>query len=59
MDIRLQENLKNVQHNYIAPFLWLHGEVAEVSDIIKKKSELLQKMNYIYERDIINDTRKN
>ena len=26
MDIRLQENLKNVQHNYIAPFLWLHGE---------------------------------
>lgn len=26
MDNRLQENLQNRQHNYIAPFLWLHGE---------------------------------
>lgn len=26
MDYRLQENLKNVQHNYLAPFLWLHWE---------------------------------
>lgn len=26
MDIRLQENLSGKQHDYIAPFLWLHGE---------------------------------
>ena len=38
MDKRLQENLKNVQHNFIAPFLWLHNEddkyiVAEIERI--------------------------
>ena len=26
MDIRLQENLQGKQHDYMAPFLWLHGE---------------------------------
>ena len=26
MDIRLQENLCGKQHDYMAPFLWLHGE---------------------------------
>lgn len=26
MDLRLQDNLKNVQQDYIAPFLWLHWE---------------------------------
>ena len=26
METRLQENLNNVQHNYLAPFLWLHWE---------------------------------
>lgn len=26
MDIRLQNNLRGSQHNYIAPFLWLHNE---------------------------------
>lgn len=38
MDKRLQENLKETQHNYIAPFLWLHNEddkyiVAEIERI--------------------------
>ena len=26
MDTRLQENLLGKQHDYMAPFLWLHGE---------------------------------
>lgn len=26
MDTRLKDNLNGKQHNYIAPFLWLHGE---------------------------------
>ena len=26
MDRRLQENLSGKQHDYMAPFLWLHGE---------------------------------
>lgn len=26
MDMRLQDNLQGMQHNYMAPFLWLHGE---------------------------------
>lgn len=32
MDKRLQDNLKDIQQNYIAPFLWLHNEAD--SDII-------------------------
>lgn len=34
MDTRLQDNLRGVQHNYVAPFLWLHGEDDEL--IIKE-----------------------
>ena len=30
MDRRLQENLNNVQQDYIAPFLWLHNEDDEL-----------------------------
>ncbi|MBQ7900434.1 MAG: hypothetical protein IJ365_00540 [Clostridia bacterium] len=30
MDTRLQDNLNSVQHNYIAPFLWLHNEDDEL-----------------------------
>ena len=26
MDKRLQDNLNNIQQNFIAPFLWLHNE---------------------------------
>ncbi len=26
MDWRLKENLDGKQHDYMAPFLWLHGE---------------------------------
>ena len=26
MDTRLKDNLNGIQHNYMAPFLWLHGE---------------------------------
>ena len=26
MDERVLDNLKGKQHNYIAPFLWLHNE---------------------------------
>lgn len=26
MDTRLQDNLNGMQHDYMAPFLWLHGE---------------------------------
>ncbi len=38
MDRRLQDNLNNAQHDYIAPFLWLHNEddkfiVAEIERI--------------------------
>lgn len=30
MDKRLQENLVNTEHNYLAPFLWLHWEDDEL-----------------------------
>ena len=30
MDWRLQENLNGKQHDYMAPFLWLHGEEDEL-----------------------------
>ena len=37
MDNRLSENLKNVQQNYIIPFLWLHGvDVGKVINVIDK-----------------------
>lgn len=43
MDIRLKENLNNIQQNYIAPFLWLHGEDDEL---------IINELNKIYESGI-------
>ena len=43
MDTRLQENLKDKQHNYIAPFLWLDGEKAD---------QIINEIEHIYESGI-------
>ena len=43
MDTRLNDNLNNVQQNYIAPFLWLHGE----DDTL-----IINELNRIYESGI-------
>ncbi len=43
MDKRLYENLKNVQQNYIAPFLWLHNE---------PDNQILTEIQRIYESGI-------
>ncbi|MBQ7839354.1 MAG: hypothetical protein IJ390_02545 [Lachnospiraceae bacterium] len=42
-DIRLTENLNGKQHDYMAPFLWLHGE-----DI----SQVLEELQHIYDSGI-------
>lgn len=43
MDTRLSENLNNKQHDYIAPFLWLHGEDDEL---------IIKEIHRIYESNI-------
>ena len=43
MDFRLNENLSNMQHNNIAPFLWLHGESDEL---------IIRELDRIYESGI-------
>lgn len=43
MDTRLQDNINLRQHNYIAPFLWMHGE---------KKTLILNEIERIYESGI-------
>lgn len=43
MDLRLNENLNKIQQNYIAPFLWLHGESNEL---------IINEINRIYESGI-------
>ena len=40
MDRRLQDNLNNIQQDYIAPFLWLHNEDDEL--IIKELERIKQ-----------------
>lgn len=40
MDLRLKENLSFKQQNYIAPFLWLHGE---------KKELISKELKHIYD----------
>lgn len=43
MDKRLQENLQNIQQNYIAPFLWLHNE---------NDSDIVSEIQHIYDSGI-------
>lgn len=43
MDTRLQENINGKQHDYIAPFLWLHGEPI---------GQVLEQLRHIYDSGI-------
>ena len=43
MDTRLNENLKDIQQNYIAPFLWLHNE---------PDNDIISEIERIYESGI-------